>query len=89
MSYTITVSHKDREIESQVVGTLPQARTAAEEIVNEAADGFSDDRDVLKQYGYTAAQDWAIDLSDQGGECTLADGTNIEVVNNNINKEDK
>ena len=89
MSYTVTVSHRDKDIESQVVGTLPQARTAAEEIVNEAADGFSDDRDALQRYGYTAAQDWAMDVPEEGGECTLADGTTIEVVNNNLNKEDK
>lgn len=88
MSYTITVWHKGKDEGSQIVGTLTQARTAAEVIVNDAADGFSEDREVLKQYGYEAALDWAMDVPEHGGECTLADGTTIEVVNNDTKEEE-
>ena len=96
MSYTINVSKQNAKrlnkhgfLSSLTVEGLQEARTAAEELINEAADGFSDDRDALKRYGYTAAQDWAMDVPEEGGECTLADGTTIEVVNNDLNKEDE
>ena len=84
MSYTIIVSYKEKKATAIEVSTIDEARDAAADQVRLSMDGFSEDREALARYGYLDAEEKAMDMPEDGGTILLADGTKIEVINDDV-----
>jgi hypothetical protein len=62
--------------------TLGEARAAATQHVRDAAEGFTDDQQLMVDRGFLAAAAWALRAEpepDLPAACDLADGTKIRV----------
>ena len=63
------------------VDTLEEASIIAQNAVQTRMDAFSEDREVLKSYGFIEAENKALDMTDWGCKIVLEDGWTIEVIN--------
>lgn len=81
MPYTITVSKPGQPPADRpkAVATIQEARAVAVTIVHEAMDAFGEDREALAGYGYTAAEERALDIPEGGYILPLPDGHRIDV----------
>ncbi len=82
MSYTVKVIYQQREAVQIGVSTIEEAREAAVDQVQISMEAFSDDPAALYQYGYTEAEEKALDMPEEGGVIKLANGEKIEIINN-------
>jgi hypothetical protein len=76
------VKHVGSGADSTYYGlTLPDARERAADIVRSQGEALTDDRAVLADYGYLAAEDSCLDIDPGDGraEVALADGSTIWV----------
>ena len=84
MSYTLMIWYKrNTEPDVREADNIEEARNKAQAVVVQAMEAFGEDRRALRDYGYIAAEEQAIDMSEDGGVVYLwATGTKIEVINN-------
>jgi hypothetical protein len=66
-------------VEGWIVGNIEAAREEAQRFVQDRMDAFGEDREALERYGYIAAENAALELSEDGGEIRTADGWLISV----------
>lgn len=81
MGFRIIVYNAWQDVEQKDVDTIEQAREFAHNFVQDRMDAFGEDREALKDYGFTNAEDQALALSDEGGVVFLPDSWKIEVIN--------
>ena len=62
------------------VESIQEARAETISFVNDRMDTFGKDREALRRHGYTAAEEQALVLSEDGGKIHLTDNWLIEVV---------
>jgi len=86
MSYSIiTYKSKNvgngpmREVKRERVATIEEARDEATAIVQDAMDSFSEDRDVLRRYGFLACEEAALDASEDGAMILLPNAYVIHI----------
>lgn len=81
MTYVICVNKPGYLPESEPVevDTIQEARDAAAEEVQRSMDAFGDDREAQARYGFTAAEEQALDLPEDGGVIHMPDGYVIDV----------
>lgn len=79
MPYIITTGKPKGRPFARAVAALDEAREAASAFVQERMDSFGDDREALQRYGFTEAEDAALDLSEDGAQIKMSDGCVIEV----------
>jgi hypothetical protein len=79
MMYQISISRHDKPTEGWIVNSIEAAREEARRFVQDRIDAFSEDRDVLKRYGFLDAEDRALDLPEEGGKILMQDGWAISV----------
>jgi hypothetical protein len=63
------------------VDTLQEARDITTDFVHDRMDAFGDDREALARYGFTDAEELALDMTDNGVFLKLSDGWEIVVEN--------